>query len=207
MTFSVCLRRSSSAGSGWPPAPATRRRRTPRACCRTTLRRCPRRRGQHSVGAGESARSGRRLCGGEHLGHRSARQCGARIALRDDLVAVHPHRCRVIGDAERQSAHRLAERIQRQRHDLAAVRPQRRPRRDGRPCTVRCRPRHRPARLRRRPPDPEQHAAVCQCAGSSTATRLSGPAPSSSRNRLPVLAAQLASVTADSSIRSPVASS
>ena len=41
---------------------------------------------------------------------------------------------------------------------------------------------------------PNSTAAVCQWAGSSTATRLSGPAPSSSRSRLAVLAAQLASV-------------
>ena len=54
---------------------------------------------------------------------------------------------------------------------------------------------------------PNSTAAVCQCAGSSTATRAAGPAASSSRSRLPVLAAQLARVTVDSSMRSPVASS
>nr|CRL82464.1 hypothetical protein CPGR_05686 [Mycolicibacter nonchromogenicus] len=54
---------------------------------------------------------------------------------------------------------------------------------------------------------PNNTAAVCQCAGNNTATRLPAPAPSSSRSRLPVLAAQFASVAADSSMRSAEASS
>jgi hypothetical protein len=54
---------------------------------------------------------------------------------------------------------------------------------------------------------PSRIAAACQCAGSSTATRSPGAAPTSSRSRFAVLATQLASVVVDSSVRSPVASS
>src|SRR5690606_32177315 len=51
------------------------------------------------------------------------------------------------------------------------------------------------------------HTAVCQCAGSSSATRSPGSADSSSWRRLAVLATQLAKVATDNSTRSPVASS
>ena len=73
----------------------------------------------------------------------------------------------------------------------------------GRRCTARRRP--RPAVTTSAPIHqiPNNTAAVCQCAGNSTATRLDGPAPISSRNRLPVLAAQFTSVAVDNSIRSP----
>ena len=50
-------------------------------------------------------------------------------------------------------------------------------------------------------------AAVCQCAGSSTATGVPGSTSHSSRSRFAALAAQFAVVIADSSTRSPVASS
>ncbi|SHS71373.1 Uncharacterised protein [Mycobacteroides abscessus subsp. abscessus] len=54
---------------------------------------------------------------------------------------------------------------------------------------------------------PSSTPAVCQCAGRRTATVDPGPAPNSSRSMLAVLAAQLASVAVESSMRSPAASS
>ena len=131
------------------------------------------------------------------------------MALGGDLVAVHAHGGGVVGHADRQVGNGLAERVQRQRRDLTRPdgglglgNPVGGAQRDvglvvAGPSTTSA-PMHQ---------IPNKTAAVCQCAGNSTATRLAGPAPSSSRNRLPVLAAQLASVTADSSIRSPDASS
>jgi hypothetical protein len=50
-------------------------------------------------------------------------------------------------------------------------------------------------------------AAVCQWTGSATATVLPAVTSNSSCSRLAVLATQLATVAADSSTRSPVASS
>jgi hypothetical protein len=50
-------------------------------------------------------------------------------------------------------------------------------------------------------------AAVCQCAGSSTAIGVPGSTSHSSRSRFAAFAAQFAVVVADSSTRSPVASS
>ena len=54
---------------------------------------------------------------------------------------------------------------------------------------------------------PSSTAAVCQCAGSSTATRSPGVTSSSSTSQFAVFAAQLRMVATDSSTRVPAASS
>ena len=51
----------------------------------------------------------------------AAGQGGTRTLLGDDLVAVYPHRGRVVGDPDRQIGHRAAERVQRQHRHLAGA--------------------------------------------------------------------------------------
>ena len=115
------------------------------------------------------------LRAGQHVGHRPAVQRGP--GWRSGTIWSPCTRTdgRVVGDADGKIGHRLAERVQRQHRDLAHRRRRRRPRRAGRRCTARCR-RLRPSTTSAPIHQiPNSTAAVCQCAGNSTATRLPGP--------------------------------
>ena len=157
--FSICLRRSSCAGSGLATctsdAPAAKTASRPsisssavshrRSTARGRRRSNPVRRRNHRRRRGPRPPSGRRA--------------RARAALGDDLVAVHPHRGRVVGDADRQVGHGLAERVQRQHRDLAGsdggvglVQPVGGAQRDVGRRGLPARPRRRSTRSRTAPP-------------------------------------------------------
>ena len=201
---------AAPTGRGWPPAPATPPTASDRQqAVHQLVGPGPRRGREHPVGRPSNPVPPRTS---GHAASTSSTErpasAGPGRALGNDLVAVHPHRGRVVGDADRQVGHRPAERIQRQHRHLAAGAATAASASSSR-STVHNATSAAPSSTTSAPihHTPNNTAAVCQCAGSSTATRLAGPAPSSSRSRLPVLAAQLARVAADSSMRSPVASS
>ena len=122
MTFSVSILRGSAAGSGL--ATCTSDPPTARTASRPSITSSG-----PSQDAVESTRSpavkplliAELLAGGQHLVDRSAGQRRAGMALGDDLVAVYPHRGRVVGDTDRQVGRRTAERVQRQHRHLTGA--------------------------------------------------------------------------------------
>ena len=208
---SVSARRGSAAGSGLRHCTSD----APAASTASRPSRRPRRavqRGQHPVGRAEVQRGRRGPGRGEHLGDRRPGQGRGRRRAPGDHGTNSSPCCRtsVAKSIDAGWAGRAGPCRTRPGTAPAHRRPARRPApgRAGRRRRGPTRP--RPGRPPRSAPHDQaasSTAAVCQCAGSSAATRVPGSTSHSSRSRLAALAAQFAVVTADSSMRSPVASS
>ena len=166
--------------------------------------------GQHPVRRTKVQRCGSFAGRGEHAGHAQPGQSGHVVGYRcprHELVAVQPDLGREVDHPGGQAGQSLAERVEGQRHQPAGGL-------GGEREVDAFAVAEHPVRVQRvgdhlgaAPPAASSTAAVCQCAGSSTAIRVPGSTSHSSRSRFAAFAAQFAVVMPDSSMRSPVASS